>query len=308
MVEHGRRNARAGVRSRSTDEAQRLLDVDILPVIGQHRAEAVTKRMVMEAVEKVAQRGALVTADHVLGLIRATYNYANGTGALEVNPTLGLKRRNASRPRERVLTDEEIRILWQALDDAPKLSMAIRDALKLELLLGVRISEARGAAKSEIDLVRRVWTIPSVRTKAEREHKLPLSDIALEIVRGAMERAGRSQWLFPANRQDRSVRSKSAQRALLRLRAGIGLNSVGTHDLRRTLATGLGNLGIADETIERVLNHAPRTVTNRHYNHAKNFEPMRIALETWAARIRGIVEGRPPKTNVVALPFAGAPQ
>ena len=90
------------------------------PVIGHHRAEAVTKHHVMEVVEAVAARGSFVTADHVLGLIRAIYNWANGTGRLEVNPTLGLKKRNASKPRERVLSDTELRTLWQALDAAPK--------------------------------------------------------------------------------------------------------------------------------------------------------------------------------------------
>ena len=201
MTEHEQRNARAGVRSSYTDEAQRLLNVDILPILGHHRAEAVTKRLVMEVVEKVARRGALVTADHVLGLVRAIYNYANGTGAFEVNPTLGLKRRNAGRPRERVLTDEEIPVLWQALDDAPKLSMAIRDGLKLELLLGVRISEALGAAKSEIDLARRVWTIPAIRTKSQREHRLPLSDMAMGILRLAVSGPGKAHGCSLPKRQ-----------------------------------------------------------------------------------------------------------
>ena len=70
----------------------------------------------MEIVEGVASRGSLVMADHVLGLIRAIYNWANATGRLEINPTLGLKKRNASKPRERILSDTEVRNLWQALD------------------------------------------------------------------------------------------------------------------------------------------------------------------------------------------------
>jgi integrase len=81
---------------------------------------------------------------------------------------------------------------------------------------------------------------------------------------------------------------------------------VGTHDLRRTLATGLGNLGIPDEIIERVLNHAPRTIAGKHYNHGKHFEPMRRALEAWGERIEVIIEGREPASNVVPLRSAGS--
>ena len=116
IAEHERKNARGGRRSSSTDDAQRLLNADILPVIGRYRAKALTKQQVMSVVEAVADRGAYVAADRVLGLICAIYNWANATGRLEVDPTLGLKKRNASRPRERVLSDADIRKLWQALN------------------------------------------------------------------------------------------------------------------------------------------------------------------------------------------------
>lgn len=313
LVEHELKNARAGKRSRSTDEAQRLLDADILPAIGDHKAEAVTKRHVMHVVEKVADRGAYVAADRVLGLMRAIYNWACATGRMESNPTLGLKKRNAGRARERVLADDEIRAFWLGLDEQPKLCAEIRDALRLQLLLGVRISEALGTAKSEIDIKARVWTLPALRTKSEREHKLPLSPWAVAILETAIKRAGKSPWLFPSPANyDGPIRSASGRRAVLRLRARLAdeaedngteaqLVGVGTHDLRRTLATGLGNMGVADEVIERVLNHAPRSVAGKHYNHAKHFEPMRRALEAWADRVREIVEDRQPASNVVSI-------
>ena len=109
------------------------------------------------------------------------------------------------------------------------------------------------------------------------------------------------------------MRPRSGSRAVIRLRARLAggdategdvrntLVDVGTHDLRRTLATGLGNMGVADEVIERVLNHAPRTVAGKHYNHAKHFEPMRRALEAWAECVRDVVQGQQPASNVVSL-------
>ena len=159
MAEHQCKNARFGKQSRWTDETQRLLDKDILPVIGIHRAEAITRQQIMATVEAVADRGSYVIADKVLALIRAIYNWAIATGRLEVDPTRGLKKRNASRPRERILSKAEIRSLWCDLD-ASTISLKIRDALRLQLLLGLRISEVLGANKSEINLVHRVWIIP----------------------------------------------------------------------------------------------------------------------------------------------------
>jgi integrase len=289
IAEHRQRRIKAGRRTASTDEAERLLKASILPVLGHHRAKEITRHHVMEAVEAVAARGSYVMADHVLGLIRAIYNWANGTGYLEVNPTLGLKKRNAAKPRERVLTDTEIRVFWRALDTAPKLSAEIATALRLELLLGVRIGEALGAARSEIDLERCEWVIPAVRTKARRELRLPLPIMAVDILRSAIDRAADNPWLFPSTQDGNPIRSRSATRAIIRLRDRIGLPGVGTHSLRKTFATGLGNLGVADEVIERVLNHAPRSVAGKHYNFAKHFEPMRLALDAWAGRVRDIV-------------------
>ena len=65
-----------------------------------------------------------------------------------------------------------------------------------------------------------------------------------------------------------------------------------THDLRRTVATHLGELGVADEIIERILNHAPRTVAGKHYNHAKYLSEMRDALDKWSEKLTVLVEGR----------------
>jgi integrase len=74
------------------------------------------------------------------------------------------------------------------------------------LLLGVRIDEALGALRSEIDFKQRVWAIPAHRTKANREHKLPLSDFALELLRAANDGAGKSILLFPSPVDSKPIR------------------------------------------------------------------------------------------------------
>jgi len=112
----------------------------------------------------------------------------------------------------------------------------------------------------------------------------------IELLRAANERAGKSTLLFPSPVDSKPIRRRSATRA--GLASDNGVLDIGTHDLRRTFATGLGEMGVADQVIERVLNHAPRTVAGKHYNHAKLFEGMRTALEAWSERVRGIVGAR----------------
>lgn len=293
ISEHSQRNARGGRRSVSTTEAERILKANILADLGCHRAEQITREQIAAVLAKVRARGSLIMHDRTLGLLRSIYSWANATLQLDVNPTVALKKINAGRPRERVLDDDELRALWQRLGTPGRLSLEIRDALKLQLLLGVRIGEALGAACAEFELERQVWTIPAVRTKGNREHRLPLPPLALGIIRQALGRANGRLWLFASPAGDRPMRARSGSRAMMRIRDDIDLDDVGSHDLRRTLATGLGNMGIADETIERVLNHAPRTVAGKHYNHSRHLEPMRRALTAWEARLLEIVGATP---------------
>lgn len=144
MKEHETRNAREGKRSRSSDDAQRILDRDILPKLGSSKAELIRRHHVMQVVEAVADRGALVSADRSLGLVRAIFRWACGSGRLEHDPTIGLKRRATSKPKSRVLTDNEIKLFWAAIENMPGMGEDIRDALRLQLLTAARQSASVG--------------------------------------------------------------------------------------------------------------------------------------------------------------------
>lgn len=326
MREHQSRNERNGKRSKSSQEAQRLLDKDILPKLGCMRAELVRRHHVMEVVEAIAKREAFVAADRTLGLIRAIFNWGCGSGRLDHNPTLGLKRRGTSRPKTRTLSSVEIKIFWHASEDLKGMTRSIRDALRLQLLTGLRINEITEASRSEIDFEKRLWIVPAERTKSEREHHLPLSRPAIALIRRITahedleeerrarrygEQYKKPELLFPSRVREwrRSHRDKplkwqrrvpgaldphAASRCLVRCRndfakAGIK-DSFNTHDLRRTVATQLGDMGVADEIIERILNRAPRTVASKHYNHAKYSPQMRAALEAWAAELTNCIQ------------------
>jgi integrase len=294
LAEHAVKHARQGQKSAWTRECERILRRNVVPEIGDYPADAVTRSDVAAAVDKVARRGSYRLADLTLGTIRAVYNWGVDTGNMRegVDPTRGLRKRHVGAARDRTLSDDELRRLWQRLGTPGKLSPGIRDALRLELLLGVRIGEAVGAAKSEFDCDKKVWTIPGARTKNGREHRLPLPDFALALIVGAMERAVDNHWVFPSPRADGPIRPKSASRAVLRIQlqwAKDERHRYRSHDLRRSLATRLGDAGFGDDVIGRVLNHRPQTVTGRHYNHAVRFEAIREALAWWAGELQRIL-------------------
>lgn len=287
LREHAKIARRVGPGS-WTAEVRRILYAEVLPAFGSVPADAVTRSMVSGAVEAVARRGSFSIADKVLGVIRSIYRWAVGTGRLDRDPTMGLAKRNAGRPRTRVLNDAEIRMLWRAIDEAD-LSLAIADALRLQLLLGVRIGEAVGAFRSEINLTAQTWTIPGTRTKSGRQLQLPLPPLAHGILQAAMGRSARSEWLYPGRDKTVPVRAKSAMRAMARLCKRAGIEDAASHDLRRTVATRLGEADVPDGIIARILNHSPSSVTARHYNHSRNLAAMERALVAWDAEVGRII-------------------
>ncbi|MFM9847700.1 MAG: tyrosine-type recombinase/integrase [Hyphomicrobiaceae bacterium] len=267
-------------------EARRILRRDVLPYLGEMRADAVTRRDVSAVLERITARGAMQISAHALRVTHGIYAWAQETGRYSgANPARGMRVQHAGTPRDRVLSDDEIRAVWEIAA-----TPAVRDALRLQLLCGLRITEAMGIRRSEIDLAQRLLTLPGKRTKSRRIHRLPLSPLAMEIVEGALAREPKSEFLFPSEDPSRPVRAKSAQRATLRLAMGFS-----SHDLRRTCATRLGELGVPDEVIERVMNHAPLGVTRERYNHSERLDSMRAALDRWAICLQAMVATSRPE-------------
>ena len=146
-----------------TKEVERVLATDIMPALNGHsRTAAITRHDVSKVVEKVATRRAYASANLALKIIRALFRWGVSTGRCETDPTFGIKK-FPSKARERVLSDAEICVVWNA-------HSAFRDAFRLQLLLGMRIGEVLLAAKDEINIEQRLWVIPACRTKTKREH------------------------------------------------------------------------------------------------------------------------------------------
>ena len=116
-------------------------------------------------------------------------------GDLDHSPMEGMRKPAAAPPRERVLSDAEIKKLWLSLPAALPRSVACQQIIKLALLTDERVGEVAGMTRAELDLKARTWTIPAARSKNKHAHTVPLSDAALTII----EAAKGETYLFPDN-------------------------------------------------------------------------------------------------------------
>jgi integrase len=174
--------------------------------------------------------------------------------------------------------------------------------LRLQLLLGARVGEIAGMARHEFDMEARTWTTPAKRTKNKRQHILPLSPLARKLIaERMMEQPGR--FLFPTkhgNSQDSEHIAQGLQAALPHFEFRTRDTEpapITSHDLRRTLATKLRELGFSSDVRDAVLNHITakqRSVTEAHYTHADLSAEMHEALSTWEGAIGDIINGGDP--------------
>ena len=206
------------------------------------------------------------------------------------NPCKDVHRPEASRARDRVLTDAEIVKFWRATDAERKEFSAL---LKLLLLTGCRLNEVAGMTRAELSDDGATWNIPGARTKNKRPHVVPLAPLARKMVG-----SGSEGFVFTTTgRSPVSGWSKIKRR----LDEAMKIPPWRLHDLRRTAATGMAEIGIAPHIVEAALNHisGAKAGVAGTYNRAAYAAEKRAALERWASHVQGLVSERP--ANVVKM-------
>jgi integrase len=297
--------------SKWTAEVRRIFKKDVRPAVGSHKITAVTKADILAILNAVKDRGAGVTSNRTLAAVRKAFNWAVSEGYLKASPVQGIGQRVKEQSRSRALSEAEIRAFWIGLD-AAKMAPGTKLALRLALVTGQRIGEVCGAMKSEVNLDKAEWLIPARRVKNRRDHSVPLSPMAVQLFRQAMELSGESPFLFPSRPRSRLVKrqqhlaSHGVGHAMHGALKDLGLaNDPATpHDLRRTVASQLAAMGIGENVVARVLNHASeigKTITGAVYIRHSFAAEKRHALEAWAAELDRIVEAERVAANVITI-------
>jgi integrase len=217
---------------------------------------------------------------------------------VEANPTIATENPvEGAEARDRTPTPEEIRSIWSACGDDD-----FGRIVRLLLLTGARRDEIGGLKWSEVNMETAVMTIPGERTKNGRDLVLTLPPMAMEIIASAPHRAGR-EYLFGNRGGAFSAWSYNtlAFNSKITTAEGAPLEAWRLHDLRRTLSTGMHELGVQPHIVEAVLNHVGghKGGVAGTYNKATYEREIGAALALWADHIRTLIEGGERK--VVAL-------
>ena len=287
---------------RTWDQDRLILNRDVLPFWGKLKAEDITPRDVNRILDRIKERGSPIQANRTLALMRKLFNFGIQRGEITANPCAAVARPAPEKVRDRVLSDDELKALWPALaGDGFKCSEHLRLALRLQLLAACRIGEILGARWEEIDQAGEWWEIPAERMKNKRIHRVWIgTGPARAILARLQEIGGGSPWLFPSPKGERPMGATASGHAIRRSLEGLGMAAFSSHDLRRTVATRMGEMGIHPHIIGKVLSHTDSSVTATHYNKWSYDQDKQKALERWASRLLEITEGIAPRA---VIPF-----
>lgn len=262
-------------------EIRRMFEKDVLPVIGHLAVADVCKGHITEITDALLLRGVNRMAKLILSLVRQMFRFAVDRDIIEFDPTASIRKAKIggkSVERDRVLSEDEIRELYRKLLDANMIP-STECAIWIMLSTLCRAGEISKAKWEHIDFAAKTWTIPSENSKNEKPHTIYLSDFALSQFERLAAFRESGIWLFQDrtktthvseksiskqinDRQTDRIRSnKSRHKDALKLAGGKWT----PHDLRRTGATIMGNLGILPDVIEKCLNHTEQNKMKRVY-------------------------------------------
>jgi integrase len=273
---------------------ERLFETHVRPHLGGRRLVDLRRQDGAELMDRLQKAGLRAQVNRVRSQLVAALNWAvESRGYLETNPLASVKRRKGlERERGRVLSDAELRAIWRA---AARIGGSAGAFVQMLALTGQRRDEVRCMVEGEIVLGTADWVLPAARNKGKRDHLVPLSDAAAAIV---AERVSAN----PGRRHDRrpifTLSGKKPYAGHKRLKGALdresGVKNWTYHDLRRTCASGMAALHVAQDTIDRVLNHAAGKLARTYNVHEYRAEKAE-ALQRWADHVTGIVSAESGK-------------
>lgn len=250
------------------------------------------RREIIALLDEYRARGSGITANRVLAALSRFFAWCVDRDIIETSPVVRIRKPTPEKKRERVLSDKELAIVWQA---ATAEGYPFGTLTQLLILTAQRRDEVAGLSWPELDLVACQWSIPGSRTKNKRPHIVPLSSEAVEVIETVPKFAG-GEFLFgmggrsafsgyshAKERLDQRVNKLAAEQKVKILPWTL-------HDLRRTAATRMADLGVLPHIVEAVLNHisGAKADVAGVYNLSLYAPETRAALELWANHVMAI--------------------
>ena len=277
--------------TRKPEQTRALYDQHVIPYIGKLRLDDFRRGDAVGLLDRLSDKGLGAQVNRVHAALHGALSWAVNSGLIEINPMAGLKRRVKEKPRDRVLSDTELRAVWEA---TAARSAPSREFVQMLILSMQRRDECRAMQWDELDQDAGLWTIPSSRTKAGRAHIVPLPTFAWEILE-SIPRLGPYVFTIDGKRP-----YAGHSKIVGALTSESGVSDWVLHDLRRTGRTGLSRLGVPVLVSELILNHARNDLERTYDLHAFTDEK-RDALEKWGEHVRRVVLNSEVGAKVVSI-------
>jgi integrase len=273
-------------------ERKRHLLKNLKALHGLHINKEIDRRRVADELRRISAT-APTQANRTRSSLIKFFNWAVSEGFMDSNVALLTAQNEEAESRERVLSDDELRAIWTNLfnDDT---NADYRDIIRLLVFSACRLREISNLRWQEVNLSEAIITLPRWRTKNKKEHVVPLSPPALAILRARAKNRGDRDFIFGSGGGGFSGFSRSKRR----LDAAAKLKAAWTvHDLRRTAATRMADLGVQPHVIEAVLNHVSghKAGVAGIYNRSTYAAEKQQALAIWAKRVMQVVSAKPKR-------------
>jgi integrase len=250
------RHAKPKQKETTSREVERCLNREIVARWRGRRLSKISKADIHELLDSIVDRGADIQANRTLAAVRRMCNWAVERGLIATSPCTGIKAPTAERSRDRVLSDDELKAVWQVSE---AIGWPFGPMVRLLLVTGQRRSEVSGMRWAEIDLDAKIWTLPRTRSKNGKAHAVHLNALAIEILQALPRVSGKAGYVFSTTGET-GVSGFSRVKDRLDTKLPADMPNWRLHDLRRTFASGCAKLGIAVHVVEAALNHRSGTI------------------------------------------------
>lgn len=258
------------------------MELDALPAFGDRKIEDIKRADIITLIRKIERRGAVTQAVKGRQWISQVFRYAIATGIMEADPTVQMhtvtSKMEPHKPRPFLSFSEMPNIvskIWACDSGHPQ-----KVATMLLILTAARPAEVRKAEWSEIDLESATWTIPGPKMKMRREHIIPLSRQAVELLKTMLPISAGRQYVFPH-------RDDPAKPVGINYAVGVidqcGLTGQQSpHGFRHMFSTEMNGREYNRDWVERQLAHGDSSVIRDTYNHATYLDHRRKMMQDWA--------------------------
>jgi len=287
------------LREKTRNEHERIIDNELVPVLGKLPAKQLNKSDILSLLDKKAiNEGKATMANRIRARLHTIFEFGIQRGIVDTNPVNGIKPYpKGENKRERYYSEKEISLLWKAFE---QIDQPVCSFLKLLLLTCQRKTETMTMEWSHIN--GNIWTIPENLAKGKRSHDVPLSDAAMKIIENMKTINGNKTYIFSSKvLSDAPITDVKKSVAKVRefTEDDFSVSDFRLHDLRRTAATHMAKLKVNRTVLGKILNHkrlAGDGQVTAIYDRHTYMDEKRQALQDWATHLNKIITTKKVQT------------